>query len=69
MTETRNYYIPKNAIGRHVMNVIVDRVPCSVGDFRVNRATDTVRFTVTCSTQYIKTIEKILRRYDMLKGE
>lgn len=63
---TRSYYIPCNTVGRHVMNTIVDHVSCSVGDFKVNRATNTVRFTVTCNVNDFARVEKILRRYDML---
>ena len=63
---TRNYFVPRNNIGRYVMNTIVDKVGCSVGDFKINRATDTIRFTVTCNIKDFPQIEKILRRYDML---
>ena len=63
---TRNYYIPKNMIGRHVMNTIVDRIECSIGNFKINRNTDAIRFTVTCNLKDIPYIEKILRRYDMM---
>lgn len=66
MNETRNYYVPRNLVGRSVMNTIVDKVPCSVGDIRINRASNTIKFTITCASADIRKIEKILRRYDML---
>jgi len=63
---TRNYFVPRNNIGRYVMNTIVDKVSCSVGDFKVNRASNTIRFTVTCNVKDFAQVEKILQRYDML---
>ena len=64
--ETRTYYIPRNQIGRYVMNYIIDKIGCSVGDFKLNRNTDTIRFSITCNTKDIPVIEKILTRYDMM---
>jgi len=66
MVGTRNYYIPRNMIGRQVMNTIVDKVGCSVGDFKFNRESNTIKFTVTCEMNDFPKIEKILERYDML---
>ena len=65
-TITRTYYIPRNQIGRYVMNYIVEKVGCSVGDFKVNRQSETIRFSITCKTADVATVEKILRRYDMI---
>lgn len=64
---TRNYYVPKNIIGRQVMNTIVDKVGCNVGDFKINRQSDTIRFTITCNLQDVPHIEKILKRYNMME--
>ena len=66
MVGTRNYYIPRNCIGRHVMNVIVDRIPCSIGDFKLNRESNTIKFTVTCELENFPKVERILKRYDMI---
>ena len=63
---TRNYFVPCNNIGRHVMNAIVDKVGCSVGDFKINRDIGVIRFTITCNVKDFAQVEKILRRYDML---
>ena len=67
MMATRNYYVARNCIGRQVMNTIVDRVPCSVGDFKINRESNTIKFTVTCELHDIPKIEKILKRYGMME--
>jgi hypothetical protein len=63
---TRTYYIPRNQIGRYVMNYIVEKVGCSVGEFKLNRQAETIRFSITCKINDVPTIEKILRLYDML---
>ena len=67
MVGTRNYYIPRNCIGRQVMNTIVDRIGCSVGDFKINRETNTIKFTVTCDLRDFPKVERILKRYDMME--
>lgn len=63
---TRIYYVPRNQIGRQIMNIVIERVGCSVGDFKVNRQSDTIRFVVTCRAQDVPKIEKILSFYDVL---
>lgn len=63
---TRVYYVPRNQIGRQIMNIVIERVGCSVGDFKVNRQSDTIRFVVTCRAQDVPKIEKILAFYDVL---
>lgn len=64
--ETRIYYVPRNQIGRTIMCTIVDRVGCSVGDFKLNRDSNTIRFVVTCNKKDIPTIERILRLYGVI---
>ena len=69
MVGTRNYYIPRNCIGRQVMNSIVDRIPCSIGDFKINKNSNTIKFTITCELADFRKVERILRYYDMLGTE
>lgn len=64
--ETRVYYVPRNQIGRYIMNVVVDRVGCSVSDFKINRQSDTIRFVVTCPIKDIPKIERILKMYGVM---
>jgi len=64
--ETRVYYVPRNQIGRQIMNIVVERVGCSIGDFKINRQSDTIRFVVTCTVKDVPKIEKILSFYDLL---
>ena len=63
---TRVYYVPRNQFGRHVMNMIVDKVGCSVGDFKLNRQSDTIRFCITCNDKDVAKVEHILERYDLI---
>ena len=60
---TRTYYLPKNRIAIHVINHIVSRISCSVGELRVNQKTDTIRVPITCNDADVKKIERILERY------
>lgn len=63
---TRVFYVPRNQVGRYLMNAVVERVGCSVGDFKINRQSDTIRFVVTCRVQDIPKIEHILKMYDVM---
>lgn len=63
---TRTYYVPRNQIGRYVMNTVVERVGCSVEDFKPNIASDVIRFTITCRDKDIPVVERILKVYNIL---
>ena len=63
---TRTYYMPKNRIALHVINYMVSRVGCSIGELKVNRQADTIRVPVTCNDEDVAKIERILKTYDML---
>lgn len=64
---TRSYYVPRNQIGRYVMNLVVDRVGCSIDDFKTNVPSDTIRFTITCRDRDITVVEQILKVYNILE--
>ena len=64
--ETRIYYVPWNQFGRQIMNTVVERVGCSVGDFKVNRQSETIRFSITCTRKDVSKVEKILAFYGIL---
>ena len=63
---TRTYYLPKNRIAIHVINYMVSRVGCSIGELKVNRQADTIRVPITCNDTDVAKIERILKTYDML---
>ena len=46
---TRTYYLPKNRIAIHVINYLVSKVGCSIGDLKVNQTANTIRVPVTCN--------------------
>lgn len=63
---TRNYYVPRNEVGRHIINRIIDKVGCSVNDFKVNRDTNTICVTMSFEEKDTPTIERILKLYNIL---
>jgi len=63
---TRTYYLPKTRIALHLINYMVARVGCSIGELKVNQQTDTIKVPVTCNDKDIQKIERILKRYDMI---
>lgn len=63
---TRNYYVPKNQIGRYIINRIIDKVGCSVDDIKVNHDTQTICVTFSFNDKDTAQVEKILKLYDVL---
>lgn len=63
---SRTYYLPKNRIAMHLINYMVNKVGCSIGDLKVNQSANTIRVPVTCNDQDVKKIERILNQYGML---
>lgn len=63
---TRTYYLPKNRIALHLINYMVARVGCSIGELKVNQQADTIKVPITCNDHDIQKIEHILKRYDMI---
>lgn len=64
---TRTYYLPKNRIALHVINCMIAKVGCSIGELKVNQKADTIRVPVTCNDADVHKIEKILTRYGMME--
>ena len=64
---TRTYYLPKNRIAVHVINYIVSKVGCSVGEMKVMQNNNTIRVPVTCNDKDVTKIERILSRYGMME--
>lgn len=65
-TVTRNYFVPKNQIGHHIINRIIEKVGCSVSDFKVNRDTNTICITLSFSDKDTPVVERILKLYDVM---
>lgn len=62
--ETRTYYIPANAVGRHILNYLVERVGCSVGTIR--RVSDSLAVTITTTKRDVNKVERVLQMYDLI---
>ena len=61
--ETRTYYVPANRIGRHLLNYMVDRIGCSIGQIR--KVNDTLAVVVTTTKRDIQKVDRILQMYDL----
>ena len=62
--ETRTYYFPANRIGRYILNYLIDRVGCSIGDIR--RVADNLAVPITILKRDIVKVERILQMYDLI---
>jgi hypothetical protein len=63
---TRTYYLPRNRFSIHLLNKIVEKIGCSIGDIKVSNQTDCIKVPLTCNDKDVKQIEKILYRYNMI---
>lgn len=66
---TRSYYVPRNQIGHFIINTVVDKVSCSIGDIVPYTFMDVMRFTITCRDKDISTVERIIGQYVAQEGE
>ena len=64
---TRTYYLPKNRISMHLINYMVEKVGCSVGELKVIQKANTIRVPITCNDVDVKKVEHILSRYGMME--
>lgn len=66
---TRNYYFPKNAVGRQILNRVIDEVGGSVDTISFARdanGKEVMNVTFSCNKMDVRSIEKILKFYDLL---
>lgn len=63
---TRTYYLPRNRISMHLVNYMISKVGCSIGDIKVNTTANTIRVPITCNDKDVKKIENILAKYGMI---
>lgn len=66
---TRTYYLPRNRFSICLLNKIVEKVGCSIGDIKVSKQADCIKVPLTCNDNDVKQIEKILYRYDLMDNE
>ena len=62
--ETRIYYFPANRIGRYILNYLIDRVGCSIGD--IHRVADNLAVPITVPKRDVVRVERILQMYDLM---
>ena len=62
--ETRTYYFPANRIGRYILNYLIERVGCSIGDIR--KVADNIAVPITTQKRDIIKVEHILQMYDLM---
>jgi len=62
--ETRTIYVPANRIGRYILNYMIERIGCSVGDIR--KVSDTLAVPITVPKRDVVKVERILQMYDLL---
>lgn len=60
----RTYYFPANRIGRYILNYLIARVGCSIGDIR--RVADNLAVPITVVQKDVVKVEKILQMYDLM---
>lgn len=60
----RTYYFPANRIGRHILNYLIERVGCSIGEIR--RVADNLAVPITVVQKDVVKVEKILQMYDLM---
>ena len=64
---TRTYYMPRNRISTHIINYMVSKVGCSIGDIKVNKVADTIRVPITCNDIDVPKVERILSTYGFME--
>jgi len=62
--ETRTYYFPSNRIGRYILNYLIERVGCSIGDIR--KVAGTIAVPITVQKKDVVKVERILQMYDLI---
>lgn len=62
--ETRTYYVPANRIGRYLLNYMVERIGCSIGNIR--KVNETLAVVVTTQKKDVAKVERILQMYDLM---
>ena len=62
--ETRTYYLPANRIGRYILNYLIERVGCSVGEIR--KVADNLAVPITVVKRDVTKVERILQMYDLM---
>lgn len=60
----RTYYFPATRVGHYIINYIVERVDCSIGDIR--KVADSLAVPITVQKKDVCKVERILQMYNLL---
>ena len=60
----RTYYFPADKIGRYIINCIVDRVGCAIGD--IHKVADHLAVPITVRASDLVRGERIMKMYDLM---
>ena len=60
----RTYYFPANRIGRYILNYLIERVGCSIGEIR--KVADNLAVPITVAKRDVVKVERILQMYDLM---
>lgn len=63
---TRTYYLPRNRFSIMLINKMISKVGCAIGDIKVSTKIDCIKVPITCCEKDVQKIEKILYKYDMI---
>lgn len=64
--ETKIFYLPRNAMSKLAIKMVVINVPCSFPELDEMISADVIKFRITCPKRDIPTVERVLRRYEVL---
>ena len=60
----RTYYFPADQIGRYILNYIIERVGCAIGD--IHRVADFLAVPISARKSDVSKIENILKMYELM---
>ena len=60
----RTYYFPANRIGRYILNYLIERIGCSIGD--IHKVAGNLAVPITVAKRDVVKVERILQMYDLI---
>lgn len=60
----RTYYFPATRIGRYILNYLIMRVGCSIGNIR--KVAGNLAVPITVQKADVSKVERILQMYDLI---
>ena len=60
----RTYYFPATRIGRYILNYLIKRVGCSIGE--IHKVAGSLAVPITVQKKDVTKVERILQMYDLM---